>query len=88
MNKATFDKGKIDLREVFETLKNNLWTLIFIVLFTILVTATYLYFSKPIYSSSVIIALDNREQTKLNTEPPLNNRGEERIATGEGYTPI
>jgi uncharacterized protein involved in exopolysaccharide biosynthesis len=69
MNREEIEEDEINLQELFLTFKNNIGTIFFITFLTVVVVFIYLYFAKPIYSSSVTIALDNQEQKKMNVLP-------------------
>jgi len=82
-NNNYIEEDEIDLRELFSTISNNLGKLIFITLLTVILASIYLYFSKPIYSSSVTIALDNQAENKLKNILPndmfLDTKTKERL---------
>jgi capsular exopolysaccharide synthesis family protein len=60
------EENEMDIREVISIIIDNSTIFLSIILFTMLSSILYLYFSKPIYSSSVTIALDNKGgQSKL-----------------------
>ena len=65
MNRDEIEDNEIDLGEVFATIKNSMGTIFSIMLLTISIVYIYLYFTKPVYKSNVIISLDNKEEDKL-----------------------
>jgi uncharacterized protein involved in exopolysaccharide biosynthesis len=65
MDRYEIEEDEIDMREVVNTIIDNSTTILSIILLFLLGTMLYLYFSKPIYSSSVTIALDNQGSNKL-----------------------
>jgi len=83
MGRDKIEEDEIDLRELFSTIRDNIGTVFFITLLTLSIAGIYLYFSKPIYSSSVTIALDNQEQGKLKNILPgelfFDGKSEERL---------
>jgi len=53
------EKDEIDIRELFNTIKENIWTIITITIISILIASSYLYWTRNIYSSDVTIALES-----------------------------
>ena len=76
MRREEIEEDEIDLKELFSTIKSNIGTLLFITFFTLFLALIYLYFAKPIYSSSVTIALDNQEKNRIEYILPENVIGD------------
>jgi capsular exopolysaccharide synthesis family protein len=83
LHNNNYEEDEIDLRELFSIIRNNLGKLIFITLLVVVLASIYLYFAKPIYSSSVTIALDNQAENKLKNILPndmfLDTKTKERL---------
>jgi len=65
MDKYDDREVEIDIRDLFSKITDNFSTLLSVLFITLFGAILYLYFSKPIYSSSVIMALDNQGNSKL-----------------------
>jgi len=80
------EEDEIDLRELFSTIRENIWTIIMITILSILIAGAYLYWTKAVYSSNVIVALESEKKSNgldniLNLGSGMigNNLGEERL---------
>lgn len=82
-NRLEIEEDEIDIRELFNIIKRNIWTIVFITWIVVIITNLYLYSSKPIYSSSVTIALDNQKNNKLTNILPedifVDSKAEEKL---------
>ncbi|NPA60775.1 MAG: hypothetical protein GXO06_00630, partial [Epsilonproteobacteria bacterium] len=56
---------EIDIATIINTVRNNIWSISFIVLITLAGTAIYIYEAREIYSSNVIIAIDSSKQNRI-----------------------
>ncbi len=59
------EEDEIDLSELFTTIKENLKTVLYITFLFIFLAIIYLYWSRNIYSSNTIIALEEKSQSGL-----------------------
>ena len=59
------EEDEIDLSELFATIKENLKTVLYITFLFIFLAIIYLYWSRNIYSSNTIIALEEKGQSGL-----------------------
>ncbi|MCK4440432.1 MAG: hypothetical protein KAU90_00405, partial [Sulfurovaceae bacterium] len=56
------EEDEIDLRELFATIRENIWTIITITIISILLALGYIYWSRAIYSANVIVALESENK--------------------------
>jgi capsular exopolysaccharide synthesis family protein len=56
------EEDEIDLSELFSTIKENIFTILFITILSIFMAFAYIYWGKSTYSSTVIISLDSKEK--------------------------
>jgi len=60
------EEDEIDIRELFITIRENIWTIVIITIISILIASSYIYWTRAIYSADVTIALEgDKKSSKL-----------------------
>jgi capsular exopolysaccharide synthesis family protein len=70
MNFNEIEEDEIDIRRLFEHLKNNIKSILFITFMTTVIAALYAYYKPAIYSSDVSIAFSDEKTSKLTSIIP------------------
>ncbi|MRJ05960.1 MAG: hypothetical protein C6I01_00345 [Epsilonproteobacteria bacterium] len=69
------EEEEIDLKEIFSTLKRNIWWIVAVTLLTIGGAGAYLYFTSPVYQTSATLEVTSNTKSPLSGANDLLSQG-------------